>query len=202
MKKRILSMFLAVAMMFSITGILPVISAEESFNYDLSFTYTRKDGTEIKLHVVKCYYYNSWGQVSLLIDVIENRENNNYVDDEILAALIELDILDDITTLHLIHSDISDYTPLNNFPNLVDLGISRNEILNTPPLTDLSPLSELTNIKHLWLGRHGSDFDLTPLIKMIIIITVFPSFFGFPFGAVYNRAQNLCVNFFYFFKCF
>ena len=83
---------------------------------------------------------------------------------------------------------ITDLSPLANFPNLTDLGLSDNQISDLRPLssltklttldltnnkiTDLKPLATLTNLGDLYLNRNQIT-DVKPLANLTDLTTLY-----------------------------
>ena len=164
MKKRILSMLIAVAMMFSVVGVLTV-SAE----YDYVDDFTAKP----------CGKCEECLEVKAEPILISNNDRyvtfSSKVTNEILAELFEsgkinlkaksfcvkghvcaLPIPGADSDYRVIFSSLTDITPLSKMTNL------ETAILNGTMVTDLMPLSKLTNLTEINF-MHGPVTDLTPL---------------------------------------
>jgi len=74
------------------------------------------------------------------------------------VSLVPLGGLTKLTTLHIRHGLVEDFTPLANLASLVVL-----ELSHCYGLTDLEPLAKLTNLQELTLRRCLRVSDLTPL---------------------------------------
>ena len=72
----------------------------------------------------------------------------------------KLNVNDEITTLYLNTTSITDISPLSGLVNLTNLDLRNNEI------TDISPLSELVNLSNLDL-RNNEIMDVSPLSGLV-----------------------------------
>ena len=186
MKKRILSMFLAVAMMFSITGVLPVISAEEFddvINYtslrdqlkrdkDIEFPYIipATDGSSCITFNILDYTRENGTPAEILYGCIEIYEHEIFksgykvmffgdseTDSEALSAFVKHGLItDDVDCCIITNTQIRDISPLSGLTNLEDLQLYNNQI------SDVSPLKRLTNLTNLNLSDNQIN-DVSPL---------------------------------------
>ena len=95
-----------------------------------------------------------------------------------LRGLVGDEFFQEIVTVHVTSTQVTDLTPLENLTELESLLLSDTQVtdltplatltnlnwvyINKTPVTDLTPLTSLTNLA--WLGLHDTQVtDLTPL---------------------------------------
>lgn len=87
----------------------------------------------------------------------------HYLNDNNYSAIESLEGLENgvnLVSIHITNGEISDLGPLSELTNL-----RRLDLLDNNPLDDLTPLSELENLEALTITNSNID-DLTPLEKM------------------------------------
>ncbi|MCL2108747.1 MAG: leucine-rich repeat domain-containing protein, partial [Oscillospiraceae bacterium] len=80
----------------------------------------------------------------------------NITDEQLAELIASGEIPQNVTNLYLWGNQISDVTPISNLTNLRNLTLGENQI------TDISPLSELTNLTLLGLNKNPIS-DISPL---------------------------------------
>jgi hypothetical protein len=137
MKKRILSLLIAVTLLLNVTPMTVEVSAISAILGDQGIT------DEQLAEMVES------GEIPWNVRRLDLR-GNQISDLTPLSRLIRLD------TLFLFDDQISDLSPLANLTNLEWLRLEGNQI------SDLSPLASLTKLQNLALGNNQIS-DLTPL---------------------------------------
>ena len=96
----------------------------------------------------------------------QHHENGTSIDDprlpgpQWLVNYLGVDYFAPVEFVWIDHSNVADFSPLVNLPNLKQLSVLRAD-----KLTDISPLSELTGLQWLQL-QSTSVTDLSPLAKL------------------------------------
>ena len=185
MKKRIISVFVIIAIMLSMTNIVfsqefyekDIFIGEKSSYVKDNLIFIRKDGAEILIEYCKIWIESYSG---LYIMSIEGVDSDNIFDDELLIGLLttgvipndvkilffgrytqisdysHLSVLSALDTLHFQRSKIGDLSSLKNLPYLQNLEMYECKI------NDIFNLKELNNLKHLSF-RGNNINDYTPL---------------------------------------
>jgi Leucine-rich repeat (LRR) protein len=191
MKKRIISIIIAITMIITGFSTVIVTSMEDKWIAFPSQGITDEQLAEMVTNG-KIPHNVKWlslfdNQISDLTPLSEltNLETLSLVDNQI-SDLTPLSELTNLETLSLVGNQISDLTPLSKLTNLQSLDLYTNKVTDITPLsnltnlggefnplnlsnnqiTDISPLSNLTKLQ--WLSLDNNQItDLTPMYNKV-----------------------------------